>query len=37
MVAEKNEMTVELKDKEVVMQRVINAPRELVFDAFTKA
>ena len=34
--AAKNNMTVELAEKEVIMQRMINAPRELVFDAFTK-
>ena len=32
-----NAMQVELADKEVIMRRVINAPPELVFDAFTKA
>ncbi|HWF45170.1 MAG TPA: SRPBCC domain-containing protein [Candidatus Kapabacteria bacterium] len=33
----KNEMTVEVIDNEVIVRRLIHAPRELVFDAFTKA
>lgn len=33
---EKNKMTVEVAENEVIMRRIINAPRELVFDAFTK-
>ncbi len=35
--AEKNEMTVATAPREVIISRVINAPRGLVFDAFTKA
>ncbi len=34
--AQKNKMTVELAENEVIFRRMINAPRELVFDAFTK-
>ncbi|GEM_PF-614346 len=35
--ATKNQMTVEVVDNEVILRRMINAPRELVFDAFTQA
>jgi uncharacterized protein YndB with AHSA1/START domain len=35
--AKRNELTIELADREIVMRRMINAPREFVFDAFTKA
>ena len=35
--AEKNEMTLTLAPREVIMTRIINAPRELVFEAWTEA
>ncbi len=34
--AEKNEMTLKLAPGEVIMTRIINAPRELVFEAWTE-
>ena len=33
--ATKNETTVEIAESEIIFRRTINAPRELVFDAFT--
>lgn len=35
--AVKNEMTLEIRDREAILTRIISAPRELVFDAWTKA
>ena len=32
---QKNETTIELQDKRTILKRTINAPRELVFEAFT--
>jgi len=37
MSVEQNKMTIEIADREVIMTRVVNAPRELVFEVWTNA
>jgi uncharacterized protein YndB with AHSA1/START domain len=34
--ANKNEMVTDTSDREIITRRLLNAPRELVFEAFTQ-